>query len=107
MFSQMKMKEYMKPELCIIFRLKSVAKNMVLGPTGSRFMHARVRFDLCLLVDFMAAILWRKRLQQGFSQHSLENPKINKMKEFRHDNVKLRITTLQFHLRYEMWFIRS
>lgn len=78
MFSRMKMGEYMKPELCSIFRLRSVAKNILLRSTGIHFKHATVRFDFFILVDLLAAILCRKRLWQGFSQKSLENPQSKK-----------------------------
>ena len=42
MFSSIKMEEYMKSELSGIFWVKLVAKNIVLGSSGTHFMHMRV-----------------------------------------------------------------
>ena len=75
MFSRMKMGEYMKPELCSIFRLRSVAKNILLRSTGIHFKHATVRFDFFILVDLLAAILCRKRLARIFSEELGESTK--------------------------------
>ena len=42
MFSSIKMEEYMESELSGIFWVKLVAKNIVLGSSGTHFMHMRV-----------------------------------------------------------------
>ena len=46
MSPSIKMKEYIEPELSGIFRVKMVAKNMVLGSPGTHFMHMRVKVPL-------------------------------------------------------------
>ena len=43
MFSGMKMEEYMESEHSGVFWVKLVAKNIVLGSSGTRFMHMRVK----------------------------------------------------------------
>ena len=42
MFPSIKMEGYMEPELSIIVWVKMVTKNIVLGSTGTHFMHMRV-----------------------------------------------------------------
>ena len=37
------MEEYMESELCGIFRVKLVTKNIVRGSPGTQFMHMRVK----------------------------------------------------------------
>ena len=42
MFSNIKMEEYMEPELSGIFWVKMVAKNILLGSPGIHFVNIRV-----------------------------------------------------------------
>ena len=44
MFSSIKIEEYMESEPSAIFWVKLVAKNIVLGPPGTHFMHMRVNY---------------------------------------------------------------
>lgn len=43
MFSTMEIEEDIESELSGIFRVKLVAKNIVLGPPGTHFMHMKVK----------------------------------------------------------------
>ena len=43
MFSSIKVEEYMEPDLSDIFWVNMIAKNKVLGSTGTHFMHMRVK----------------------------------------------------------------
>ena len=46
MFPEVKMEEYIKPELSGILRVKIVAKIIVLGSTQTHFIHMRVKSSL-------------------------------------------------------------
>ena len=48
MFSSTKMEEYMESEFSGIFWVKLIAKDIVLGSSGTHFMHRRVKVFLCL-----------------------------------------------------------
>ena len=43
------MEKYVESELSGIFTVKLVAKNIVLGSSGTHFMHIRIKFDVKLM----------------------------------------------------------
>ena len=45
MFSDLKMDKFMESEHSVIFRLELVTKSVVLGSSGTHFMHMRVNND--------------------------------------------------------------
>ena len=46
MFSGIKIEEYKESELADIFWVKLIAKNIVLGSSGTHFMHMRVKEEV-------------------------------------------------------------
>ena len=45
MFSSIKIEELMESEFSVIFHVKLVAKNILLGYPGTHFMHMRVKIN--------------------------------------------------------------
>ena len=57
MFSSIKMEEYMESEPSGIFKVKLVAKNIVLGSPGTHFMHMRVNSSVKdVLLNFLGLV---------------------------------------------------
>ena len=61
MFSIIKMKEYMESERSEIFWAKMVARNILLGFSGTHFMHMRVKIQfIVVLANFNICMTGRK-----------------------------------------------
>ena len=85
MSSSIKMEEYRESELSDIFWAKLVAKNIMLGPSETYFMHMRVkcyshsRYSVKVLCSIIKTQLssWKKKSQFAFSSSASSNDDVN------------------------------